>query len=185
MISSWLLHFYAQQLLQGGVIAYPTEAVWGLGCDPWNEQAVHNLLKLKKRSIRKGLILIASSIEQFNFLLKDLPEEKLHKLQQSWPGPYTWLVPHNDLIPYWITGDHTTVALRVSSHPLVKKLCELTGPIISTSANLAGQPAAKTRLMIEYYFHQQLAGVLNGELGEEKKPSQIHDLMKNTIIRAS
>lgn len=183
MASIWQLNYFAQLIKQGGVIAYPTEAVWGLGCDPWNEAAVLRILTLKQRPMAKGLILIAASISQLAFLLDKLPFEQQNILQKSWPGPITWLVPHNNLVPAWICGQHASIALRVTNHPLVKKLCSLTGPIVSTSANLAGLPAAKSRLMVEKYFHGQLDGMLNGLLGEQKKPSRICDLVTGQIIR--
>lgn len=87
MASDWQIQQVAHLIKQGGVIAYPTEGVWGLGCDPWDEQATLRVLELKARPVEKGLILIASTIEQFDFILHDLPKEQLAKLQQSWPGP--------------------------------------------------------------------------------------------------
>lgn len=183
MATAWQIQQVAQLIKQGGVIAYPTEGVWGLGCDPWNEQATLRVLELKARPIEKGLILIASAIEQFAFILAGLPSEQLNKLQASWPGAVTWLVPHHNKIPYWITGKHSSVALRVSDHPLVKKLCDVTGPLVSTSANPAQQASAQTRLMVEKYFHNKLDAVLNGELGKHSKPSQIIDLITGNVIR--
>ena len=143
MTSNWQIQRTARVVFDGGVIAYPTEAVWGLGCDPWNEAAVDRLLALKNRPVHKGLILVADEIEQFDFLLEDLPEIWQERLATSWPGPNTWLVPHQDRLPEWVTGAHDSVALRVSNHPLVRALCRLTGPLISTSANPAGRPAAR------------------------------------------
>lgn len=183
MISHWRINYTANVVLQGGVLAYPTEGVWGLGCDPFNEQATRAILRLKNRPIEKGLILIASSIAQFDFLLEDLPNPLLEKLQESWPGPFTWLVPHHNKIPYWISGDHQTVALRVTAHPLVKALCDLTGPLVSTSANPAGLPSARSRLMVEKYFHGQGVEVLNGMLGGAKTASRICDLVSGKVYR--
>lgn len=183
MISHWQINYIANIVLNSGVIAYPTEGVWGLGCDPFDKQATQEILRLKKRPIEKGLILIASSIEQFDFLLHDLPCSLFEQLQQSWPGPFTWLVPHHNRVPYWITGSYQTVALRVTNHPLVKALCDLTGPIVSTSANPAGLPSARSRLMVEKYFHKQNISVLNGQLGEAKTASRICDLVSGKVYR--
>lgn len=184
MPSPWQLQQVAQTVRNGGVIAYPTEAVWGLGCDPWNEEAVLRLLALKDRPMHKGLILIADAIDQFDFLLDGLPDAWLAQLRDSWPGPNTWLVPHQNLLPEWITGQHDTVALRVTDHPLVKALCAQTGPIVSTSANPAGRPSARSRLRVEQYFHGQLDGVLGGELGGRRNPSLIRDLRTGEVRRA-
>ena len=185
MHSSWRVQRMARIVREGSVIAYPTEAVWGLGCDPWNEMAVDRLLALKDRPVHKGLILVADNIRQFDFLLDDLPERWVDRLASTWPGPNTWLVPHQGLLPEWISGQHDTVALRVSDHPLVRDLCALTGPLVSTSANPAGRPSARSRLRVEQYFHQQLDGVLGGALGGRRNPSLIRDLRSGDVVRPS
>ena len=157
MASHWQIHRAARAVRAGGVIAYPTEAVWGLGCDPWNAVAVQRLLALKSRDPGKGLILVAASIEQFDFLLEDLPERWLDRLASTWPGPHTWLVPHQQRLPAWISGMHETVALRVS--------------------------AARSRLRVQQYFGGQLDEVLGGALGGRKNPSTIRDLATAEIVR--
>ena len=174
MTSAWQIQQIAQKIRRGAVLAYPTEAVWGLGCDPFNATAVARLLALKERPEHKGLILVAADIEQFAGLLDGLSAEQLQQLADSWPGPTTWLVPHHD-----------SVAIRVSAHPLVAQLCELTGPLVSTSANPSGRLPAKSRLRIEQYFHGQLDAVLNGELGQSSKPSTIRDLRTGKVLRSA
>lgn len=183
MISQWQLDQAAQKIRRGAVIAYPTEAVWGLGCNPYDEPAVRRILQLKQRSASKGLILVAARIEQFASLLRGLDNDRLQLLQQSWPGPNTWLVPHNNLLPDWITGTHQTVALRVSAHPVVEQLCLRCGPLVSTSANPAHRLPATSRLRLEQYFHGQLDLVLAGELGQQAQPSCIRDLLGGQVIR--
>ncbi|MDX1724503.1 MAG: L-threonylcarbamoyladenylate synthase [Pseudomonas sp.] len=185
MVSRWQIQQAARVVRQGGIIAYPTEAVWGLGCDPWNELAVERLLALKERPMNKGLILVADCIDQFDFLLEDLPDIWQERLAGTWPGPNTWLVPHQQRLPEWITGEHSSVALRVSDHPLVRELCALTGPLVSTSANPAGRPAARSRLRVEQYFPRQLDKVLGGTLGGRKNPSLIRDLISGDVVRPS
>lgn len=183
MVSSWRVQQAAREVRAGAVIAYPTEAVWGLGCDPWNEEAVDRLLAIKSRSVDKGLILIADNIRQFDFLFEDFPLDWLDRMASTWPGPNTWLVPHRELLPQWITGVHDTVALRVSNHPQVRELCALVGPLISTSANPQGRPAARTRLRVEQYFRGQLDLVLGGSLGGRRNPSVIRDLISGEVVR--
>ncbi|BAU71709.1 L-threonylcarbamoyladenylate synthase [Metapseudomonas furukawaii] len=183
MVSKWRVQQVARVVREGGVIAYPTEAVWGLGCDPWNEEAVYRLLALKERPVEKGLILVADDIQQFDFLLEGLPGAWIDQLLASWPGPNTWLVPHQDLLPEWVTGQHDSVALRVSAHPLVRELCALTGPLISTSANPSGRPAACSRLRVQQYFGDDLDAVLGGALGGRRNPSVIRDLVSGRVIR--
>ena len=185
MLADWRLGQVRRVIHSGGVIAYPTEAVWGLGCHPLHSAAVERLLWLKQRPMEKGLILVAADIQQFDFLLWDLPAGQMAKLQLSWPGPNTWLVPHQGRLPHWVTGNHATVALRVSDHPLVRQLCRACGPLISTSANPAGRPPARNRLRIEQYFHGQLDDIVPGPLGVQRNPSIIRDLQTDSIIRSA
>lgn len=183
MKSSWRVQQAAREIRAGAVIAYPTEAVWGLGCDPWNEEAVYRLLAIKGRSVDKGVILIADNIRQFDFLFEDFPETWLDQMASTWPGPNTWLVPHQNLLPAWITGQHDSVALRVSDHPLVRELCARAGPVVSTSANPQGRPPARSRLRVEQYFRGQVDVVLAGALGGRKSPSVIRDLRSGEVVR--
>jgi L-threonylcarbamoyladenylate synthase len=184
MISSWRVQQAAREIRAGAVIAYPTEAVWGLGCDPWDEEAVYRLLAIKSRPVDKGLIMVADNIRQFDFLFEDFPELWLDRMASTWPGPNTWLVPHQNLLPEWVTGIHETVALRVSDHPTVRELCALVGPLISTSANPAGRPAARTRIRVEQYFRGQVDAVLGGNLGGRRNPSTIRDVATGQVVRA-
>lgn len=175
----------ADYMQQGGVIAYPTEAVWGLGCAPDNKQAVYRILSLKNRDVRKGLILIAASIEQLDPYLDGLDPVLLKKLSDSWPGPVTWLVPVNDRAPAWITGEFDTLALRVSGHPLVQGLCNaFGGPIVSTSANPQGEPPALTAKEAKQYFGERLDFISPGNVGDNGTPSRIIDLQTDRVIRA-
>ncbi|MEX1033971.1 MAG: Sua5/YciO/YrdC/YwlC family protein [Cellvibrionaceae bacterium] len=169
---------------QGEVIAYPTEAVWGLGCDPHSQAAVNKLLELKNRSVDKGLILVAASIEQLAPYLNDLSTKQRQTLENSWPGPVTWLVPDNGRAPPWIRGDHPAVALRVSAHPIVVALCHACrGPIVSTSANVAGQPEARDASAVERQFGDRLAALAPGEVGSAAKPTEIRDLLTGVVLR--
>ncbi len=172
-------------LHSGGVIACPTEAVWGLSCDPGNESAVTHLLALKHRPLAKGLILVAACASQFGALLEELPDELSERLSASWPGPATWVLPHRDLVPCWIHGDHDTVALRVSDHPVVRALCQAWGgPLVSTSANPAGRRAVQELFQVRRYFGDELDYLLPGTVGGSGRPTAIKDLASGRIIRA-
>lgn len=175
----------ASCLRAGGVVAYPTEAVWGLGCDPWNEAAVMRLLTLKGRPVHMGLILVAASIEQIAPLYAGLTAEQKSRLTRSWPGPHTWLLPDlENLIPGWIKGDHPTVAVRVSAHPVVKALCEaFASPVVSTSANSSGMPEIRSRLKLIAKMGARLDFVLPGNLGGAANTSTITDLNSGAVIR--
>ena len=181
------LKIAAQVMFNGGVIAYPTEGVWGLGCDPFNESAVRRILALKGRSVDKGLILIGACMNQFSFLLKDINPDKSHHLKKSWPGPVTWIIPHHQRVPNWVSGNHSGVAIRVSDHPLVQALCRYYGgPIISTSANPQSKPSAMTRLKVRCYFGRdpRLNFIAPGQTGKHQQASQIRDLETLELIRA-
>lgn len=130
----------AKVLSAGGVIACPTEAVWGLSCEPFDRSAVERLLQLKQRPVSKGLILLAACEAQVEFLLQDLPLPQRATLRASWPGPVTFLVPHRGRVPAWVTGEHDSVAVRVTDHPGMVALCRAYGgPVVSTSANPGGR----------------------------------------------
>ncbi len=181
--------FHIQQaigkLRQGGVIAYPTEAVWGLGCDPFNEVATDRLLALKNRDVSKGLILVASTLEQLNPFFTKLKASQINQLQQEQPVPTTWLIPDNGHVPPWIRGVHNTVAIRICAHPTVQQLCNaFGGPIVSTSANLEGREPAKNTLQLKRHFAADIDYTVPGELGAYQSPSQIKDLISGKIFRA-
>ncbi|RCV87147.1 L-threonylcarbamoyladenylate synthase [Billgrantia montanilacus] len=172
-------------LRAGGVIAYPTEGVWGLGCDPDNDMAVAQLLRLKQRDPAKGLILVAASIKQFTPWLEGLPLELHAPLVSTWPGPHTWLVPDNGRTHALVRGAHDCVALRVSDHPGVVALCEaFGGPLVSTSANRAGEPSALSADEVREAFGDELDAIVEGELGGLDRPSTIRDLVSGRVLRA-
>ncbi len=174
----------SQALRNGRVIAYPTEAVWGLGCDPFNRQAAYKILKLKSRPVRKGLIIVAANTEQLSFLLAPLQPEQLTTLYASWPGPNTWLIPHHGAIPPWVCGEHNTVAVRVSAHPVVQALCEsFGGPIVSTSANPQGLCPAKFACQARKYFANAVT-YAPGKVDINATPSRIRDLISGQTLRA-
>lgn len=178
------IQILAAQLRQGAVIAYPTEAVWGLGCDPNNRQAVERLLALKQRSVEKGLILIAGNWSQVRIYTEGLTEAQGQTLRESWPGPNTWLIPAEFTVPAWVRGKHSTVAIRVSAHPIVQALCSaFGGPVVSTSANPQGEPAALSPTEVSQYFGETLDGIAPGELGNSSAPSAIRDLLTGASIR--
>ncbi|WP_110651327.1 L-threonylcarbamoyladenylate synthase [Salinicola peritrichatus] len=172
-------------LERGGVIAYPTEGVWGLGCDPDDERALAALIALKGRASDKGLILIAGTIEQLGPWLEGLDEASMARLDASWPGPNTWLVPDNGRAKPLLRGSHPTLAVRVSDHPLVQELCgSWGGPLVSTSANRAGEAPAMSADAVRETFGDAIDAIVEGPLGGRDRPSTIRDLMTNRILRA-
>ncbi|MCB1827274.1 MAG: threonylcarbamoyl-AMP synthase [Coxiellaceae bacterium] len=171
-------------LQQGGVIAYPTEAVYGLGCDPFNAEAITKILQIKHRSFKQGFILVADNWEQIEPLVQPIEPRTLYSILETWPGPVTWIFPARPSVPDWIRGEHQGVAVRISDHPIVKELCQqFGGPIVSTSANLHGQPAIRDARTVKITFGNDIDVIVDGKVGGLKKPTAIKDAVTGDIIR--
>jgi len=170
-------------LHEGGIIAYPTEGVYGLGCDPFNETAVLRLLKIKQRHINKGLILIASSWKQVENLINlDLKKYPVIKLKNQ--HPITWVFPATKKAPSWIMGKFNSIAIRVTSHPIAKKICQkFGGPIVSTSANLTKQLPITRLNQMDQRLISKVDFILQDRVGRLKKPTKICDIRTGKIIR--
>lgn len=186
-MTRWQLQQAARVIRQGGIIAYPTEAVYGLGCDPFNADAVLRLLALKGRSIDKGLILIASDISQLAPVMAPLTADQQQCLDDTWPGPITWLIPARSETPVWLRGVHETIAVRVTNHPIAAALCRAAGhALVSTSANPEGRRPATNPLQVLRYFGRpgdQIEHIVVGSTGNQSRPTTIRDLTSGHIIR--
>jgi L-threonylcarbamoyladenylate synthase len=181
----WKAMLAAKVLDHGGVIAYPTEAVWGLGADPFNPKAVERILELKQRSIDKGLILVSGQAEHFLPYLEPLEDSLIERFFAPQDKPTTWLVPDvRSQIPYWVKGQHSSVAMRLTQHPVCAALSQhFGGPVISTSANPASKPSARSLCEVKHYFHDALDFCLSAPLGGAGQASQIRDLRTGTVVR--
>ncbi|MDR1075183.1 MAG: Sua5/YciO/YrdC/YwlC family protein [Xanthomonadaceae bacterium] len=177
----------AAVLRDGGVIAYPAEGVWGLGCDPASRQAVLRLLRIKQRPVEKGLILIAASLGQLRpWIDADaLPRDNWKAVIESWPGPNTWVLPAAAGAPAWITGAHSGIAVRVSAHPDVVAVCSaFGGALVSTSANSSGAEPARERDRLDPALLALIDGVLQGETGGLFQPTSIRDALSGQVLRS-
>ncbi len=171
-------------LKHGGIIAYPTEAVYGLGCLPEHIPAIKRLLQIKQRSKEKGLILLASQWVQIEPYISELPTELRDKMNASWPGPITWLVPSAPTTSSWITGEFNSVAVRISAHSIVQEICQQSqSAIISTSANISNQAMIYNAQEVQHSFAKSIDGIIDAPLGKSTRPSQIIDVMTDQIIR--
>ena len=171
---------------RGGLLAYPTEAVWGLGCDPDNEAAVLRLLELKQRPVDKGLILVAAHLDPLRrwLDLPALPPDRLAVVLASWPGPHTWVMPAAADAPAWITGGRDSIAVRISAHPVVTALCEgFGGALVSTSANRGGEPPAYTRGELDPLLDDAIDGIVAGETGGLAQPTPIRVALDGSVLR--
>lgn len=169
----------------GGVIAYPTEAVYGLGCDPLNADAVLRLLELKGRATSKGLILVAADFAQLEPYIEPLSADLQARVDASWPGPVTWLLPARPEVPEWLRGEHKSLAVRVSAHPVVTALCSaFDGPLVSSSANRSGHAPARSALAVRRIFGDDLDYILHGPLGGLDRPTEIRDGATGRVVRS-
>ncbi len=170
-------------LRRGGIIAYATESCFGLGCDPENERALRKLLRIKRRPKSKGLIVVADQIQRFSSLICAIDNEAMKRMQATWPGPHTWLVPANVRTKHALRGQHVALAVRVPAHLDAKNLCARLGtPLVSTSANRAGQrPVRTTRECLRRLGRNVM--VIPGKIGARKNPSTIQDLRTGKIFR--
>lgn len=170
-------------LKRGGLIAYPTESCYGLGCDPGNRRAVQRILKLKQRPQRKGLILIAAHYHQVAHYLQPLTLTEQAKLQNDGAQAVTYLMPAHHSTPRWLRGAHDTLAVRLTAHPFAQRLCRsVNSALVSTSANRSGQRPAKTYAECKRLFGKKV-WVLRGRVGKRKQPSTIRAWVDGKIIR--
>ncbi|WP_144392453.1 L-threonylcarbamoyladenylate synthase [Pleionea sediminis] len=185
MVSSkplWRIQHASHWVRAGGVIAYPTETVWGLGCDPFCQTAVDRILAVKQRAPEKGFIIIASEINQLRLLTSTLSSENIQKLT-SQPRPTTWIMRAHERVPSWVTGGRATIAVRLTQDPFCQQLCNSVGAIISTSANRSGKDPASSRWDCIRQFYHEVDWVVPGETPENSKPSRIIDMQTGAIIR--
>ncbi len=174
----------AASIAAGGVVAYPTEAVYGLGCDPLDMHAVARILDLKQRPVTAGFILLAAERSQLDPYLAELSPDVEARLEGAWPGPVTFVLPAVPGLPDWLTGGRDTVAARVTSHAIAAALCRSAGmAIVSTSANRSGHPPARSSLQVRRRFPAGLDYVLGGRTGTLAGPTEIRDGLTGAVLR--
>ena len=194
----------AKWLKEGQLLAYPTESVWGIGCDPYDQAAVQRILDIKQRPQAKGMIVVTDSASRLAPLLASLNDVQRQQVIDSWQTDdsrdeqhnrqaHTWLlsIPQSlaSTVPMWITGQHQTIAVRVISHPTVRQLCQQMvseqnpfGLLVSTSCNPSGQIPASTFEAAYAYFDEQI-GYLQGDTLGYTLPSQIRDATTGFVVR--
>jgi L-threonylcarbamoyladenylate synthase len=174
----------ARLVRAGGVIAYPTEGVFGIGCAADDAVAVARILALKGRGAGLGFIVIGATFEQVEALLAPVSTRLRARLDATWPGPVTWVVPAHADTPAWLTGGRDTLAVRITAHPPARALCERAGvALVSTSANRHGRPPARTALAVRRIFGRSIDGLLPGACGTLAGPTEIRDLASGRVLR--
>jgi L-threonylcarbamoyladenylate synthase len=180
----WQLKQAVRAIRAGAIVAYPTEAVFGLGCDPDNLEAVWRLLALKQRPVEKGLILIAASFDQLVPYVEPLDAGIEKKVLASWPGPVTWLLPARPQVSPLLRGSHRTIAVRVTAHPVARVLCAALGhALVSTSANVAGGRPARDVLAVRRIFGESVDYIVPGKVGSLGRPTEIRDALSDSVVR--
>ena len=172
-----------EYIKKGEIIAYPTEAVYGIGCDPWNQKSVEKIYKIKKRVSNKPFILVASDINHLNNLINigSLTDDVL----SSWPGHVTWLIPALSEAPQWlIDGSTGLIAIRISNHKIIKQICSIFGkPIISTSANMSSEKPFISKEDMTKNFSSSVPLLVEGEIGSYPNTSIIKNMLTGEKIR--
>jgi L-threonylcarbamoyladenylate synthase len=181
---NWHVREAVRRLEDGGIIAYPTETLYGLGCDPLNATAALHLINLKQRRIEQGLILVASRFEQLEPYLSPVPAAIRKRVTRVSKQPVTWVLPCPEYVPVWLRGEHHSLAVRITTHPVSAALCDRWGgPLVSSSANIHGRPAALTPLAVRKAFNNQLDYILHSTQAGTNHPSQIRDALSGAILR--
>jgi L-threonylcarbamoyladenylate synthase len=184
MIDDNLIKKSSEVLRNNGVIAYPTEAIYGLGCDIYSESAIKRILDMKQRPSNKGLIIVASSWQQVSHLTTSINHENLTRIMESWPSHTTWVFPASPKSPKLITGAHDSIAIRITNHPIVSAICEeFSGPIVSTSANIQAQQPARTSDDTIKVFGNKIDFVYPGVIKGNNSPSKIIDATTLKVLR--
>jgi L-threonylcarbamoyladenylate synthase len=174
----------ARIVLAGGVVAYPTEAVYGFGCLTNDRAAVLRVLAIKRRSWRKGLLVIGSDLEQLERLAVLPPEPRRSEIIAGWPGPVTWVLPARPHVPRWLSGGRGTIAVRLTDHPIAARLCARIGEaIVSTSANVSRRPPLREARLVRRTLGRAVDYVLAGEVGGLANPTMIKDGRTGRILR--
>ena len=185
MLATAQIRLAGEVLRAGGIVAYPTEGVYGLGCDPGQPDVVHRLCELKQRPIRAGLILIAARLQQLAGWI-DPSEQELQRLLESPSEPTTWIVTAHPRAGYWITGHRPRIAVRLTSHPLARALCDSAGTaLVSTSANRRGRRPALHSLQVRRWFGDDIEQVLGGQTGGLGAPTAIRDARDGMLLRGA
>lgn len=174
-------------LRAGGVVAYPTEAVYGLGCDPHDRAAFDRLFAIKRRPPTQGVLLIAADLDQVRPWIDEsaVPADAMDRVLATWPGPNTWIFPRAASVPAWLAGAHAGIALRVTAHEPAAALCRaFGGALVSTSANRHGEPPARSAADVRAALGDEIDAILNAPVGGLERPTPIRDAISGASLRS-
>lgn len=173
----------AEILRGGGVIACPTEGVFGLGCLPDELAAVRRILHIKQRDPSKGLILIAANASQLDDWIELACDSSLPDPEPD--NPITWIVPAASRVTPAVRGDNDGIAVRITTNPVAQAIClAVQSPIVSTSANLSGEAVAENQAALRRQFGGLVDYIVPGDCGPSAGPSEIRILATGEVLRS-
>ena len=182
-MSPWALNRLSGAIAAGAVIGYPTDTIWGFGCDPLNAASVAHILQIKRRPVEMGVILLSSRLEYCEPFVR-IPAERRAEIESPAATPTTWLIDASPACPEWIRGRHPTVAIRITDHPVLEALCAGFGrPLVSTSANRSGRPTVRNALQMRRQFGDELDAIVTGFDTGGSKASRIQSLASGQLLR--
>lgn len=185
MAGEFVIKKAARIIQAGGIVAYPTEAVYGLGCDPLNLETLLELVAIKGRNLSKGFILIAAEIMDLLPFLAPMSEDIYARVAATTQSPVTWVLPADSTVPELLTGGRDTLAVRVTAHPVAAALCRAVGfPLVSTSANRSGHTPARNAHAVRHVFGELIDFVLPGSVGPLTQPTPLRDGVTGKILRS-
>ena len=174
----------AEWLNQGKILIPPTEGVWGIGCDAFNQSAVEKVNILKQRDPSKNFILLAPSTQKALQYFQPLNKQQIEFVSNNWPGHTTIIYGSTDKVPNYLKALNNTIAMRVSNHkPIINLLSIFNNLMVSTSANISNLPTPKKLEDIAEIFADPDVAFYYFENGKSKKPSSIIDLNSMEYIR--
>lgn len=172
----------AMIVIEGGVVAYPTETIYGLGVDVFNNRAVKKIFDLKKRDYGLPISILISNHNMLKELVTDIPERAEVLMRHFWPGPLTILFEVNDSFPKSLVTNTGKVGMRISSHPIAAALVERVGrPITTTSANLSGYPPSLNIKHVQKFFANRLAAIIDGGEALPSRGSTVVDVTEESM----
>lgn len=171
-------------IAKGGIIAYPTESCFGIGCHPRHAFALRKVVGIKKRPQHKGLIVIGKDLSQFKNLLQPLCVDDAAALSQIWPAAKTFVLPaQKRVLPLLRGKQRDKLAVRVPAHETARALCAVIGsPLVSTSCNRAGKRACRSEREVRRQFGRQVH-IVGGRTGCRRQPSEIIDWHSQSRLR--
>jgi len=184
-MSPWAINRLSKAVENAAVIAYPTDTIWGLGCHPMCATAVIRIMNIKQRGLEKGLILLSPDLDYCKpYISDELSSQQIDQLQESDSHPVTWLVPASPGCPIWLTGQHSTIAIRLTDHPFIVSICSaMQTPIVSTSANRRGKPSVRNALQARRQFGAELDAIVTGFSTGTGAASEIRSLQSGHVSR--